>query len=588
MHQLFELPEIVLHIVRFLDVSDILACYSTSRSLRILLTPLVWNNVHFGKPLQLDLDQEPFVRRIYYKSRRQEDDWDHISAIFKENESWIKSLSIYNPSLTPLKLAEICTGLESLTLRGFSSCSSSKEAIEYWDCYRKLIQKQQSSVRSLTFLNWVFNPGNIPLPDDPIWNGVSCPNDVPQLRSLTLKHCRIRGRHLSSFSMMCQQLETLELIDTEVDLYQLRATVQANDSQLTPTHPAPQYPELRNLTIQRMTDIRPQAQLDLMICECPKLQTLIWDISMSYNNPKREFIGHMLSHKWPCLNSITISCLGQFAREQDIVRILETAKQPFRRLDLMIDCIGSTIFDLLRANHFTTLQTIDLRRCNEPRSEWIIEVLTSCPALECIKGEGITRQEIVNSKPWVCTRLKNFVVYIDMGKLENDSTGRFTNEEIQQCHTIFQRLSTLRELKILDMLSPYVTAIAKQSSDIRYKKFSLVPLPLRLKAGLHYLSSLTKLEKVYFWGGMHPIPKKDLIWIVNHWKRLVVFRGGWRIAIGSAAADQDKYLWSGKLQEWMASMGIDTKNGYREEYRPRDQKKEIYEDYCGISDEDDE
>ncbi|KAF9355189.1 hypothetical protein BGX26_006869 [Mortierella sp. AD094] len=584
-----ELPEIVLHIARYLEVANTLALYATSKSLRVVLAPLVWREVHFGQPITLDLDQEPFVRRIYYK-QNQQDDENYSLRILLENESLIRSLSIYShASFIPLKLAENCTKLEALTMRGFSSCRNNKEAAEYGDCYRSLMLKQRASLHSLTLLNWVFNPGNIPLPDDPLWNHVSSPSDVQCLLSLTLRHCRIRGRHLLSFYMICQQLEALELVDTEIDLSELRLIAQKQAVQDVPT--TPQFPRLHELTLQKMSEFRPPQQLELIICECPRLQTLNWDVTSSFESPKRYFINYLVSSKWPDLDSITINSLGTFVTNRDFARILRSAKQPFRRFDVHIDQIQPTTFDLLRKDHFTTIQTIDLTSCDESRGDWVIEVLTSCPALQVIKAKIITKQEIINANPWVCLGLRHFAVYIDIGAPENGVNSRFTKEEMQQCRFIFEQLGRLKELRVLDMLTPFIptrSSTLQQYNNPRSELFFPTSLPLRLKAGLGLLWGLTKLEKVCFWAGVHATPKKELVWMVDHWKRLKQLMGGWRIAKGTAVSVQDKYLWAGELQVWMEQRGVNTKISYREEYVLRDQKKVDYEDYCGLSDDEDE
>ncbi|KAF9105957.1 hypothetical protein BGX27_009388 [Mortierella sp. AM989] len=588
------IPEIVLHIAQYLDVPDILTCYGASKSLQTILRPLVWRDIHFGQPLKLDPDQEPFIRRIHFQ-KRQQDDEDSTLKIFQENETWIKSLSIYsNASFLPLKLAEICTRLESLTLRGFSSCSDSKEAAEYWDCYRRMILKQRTSLRSIGFVNWVSNPGNIALPDDPLWNLVSKPDHVQCLRSLSLKLCRIRGRHLFSFSVICQQLESLELIETEIDLPSLRIVIQTNNgssSEPTQIYQEAQYPKLQELNLQQMSEQKPLQQLELLICECPKLRTLTWGIPSYHDRPKQEFFDFFAADKWPSLESITITCPGNFATNQDFARMLNVSKYPLRRLDMPVNWIESNTFDLLRSGHFATIQTIDLTHCDGIRGDWTIEVLTSCPSLEIIKAKAITKQEIIDANPWVCLGLKQFIVFIDMGMPKNGPNGRFTKEEILQCHAIFQRLAALKELRVLDMLSPYVhirPILIQRNGDPRCEIFSPVSLPIRLRAGLGLLRGLTKLEMICFWAGLHATPKEELVWMTDHWKRLKRVIGGWRIAKGTAASNQNKYLWAGELHQWMAAKGVITKSGCREEYEVRDYRYTGYEDCCGFSDDEGE
>jgi hypothetical protein len=201
-------------------------------------------------------------------------------------------------------------------------------------------------------------------------------------------------------------------------------------------------------------------------------------------------------------------------------------------MDLYLWEMNQRSFDLLRqGGHFETLTKIDLTarfRIEEQQgllvddaesiaSEWIIEVLESCPSLEHIMAKEIRGQHIIDSKPWVCHRLKKFEVLIRM-ELPEQSTTRvlYTENKKRQCHQVFERLSQLRQLKVLNISNLRLT---------RYGHVAPVTFPLDLRLGLGHLSTLKDLEWIGYQGHQN-MRMAEVEWMLQHWRRLRKITGG--------------------------------------------------------------
>ncbi|KAF9406354.1 hypothetical protein BGZ76_006350 [Entomortierella beljakovae] len=282
------------------------------------------------------------------------------------------------------------------------------------------------------------------------------------------------------------------------------------------------------------------------------------------------FFNYILSGNLPLLDSLSV----KFGSPPDDIlfnQVLRYLKRPFKVLDVQVSRISDDSFDLLRKGHFNTLQSIDLSGSSPIwyyhgiRSDWTIQVLTSCPSLEVIKSKLLTSEDIISSGPWVCHGLKRFSVYIEMVPITNIPEERLVEEELQHCQIIYQRLSELEELQVLEMFDSTTFSGAMRYRPRGRMSYS-IPLPLRLNAGLGQLSKLTELTTITFWSGHHAVPKKEYRWMLDHWKKLEKIFGGWRIEEGTASKIQDKYLWAGKLREWLEYQGI-TVSAYYQEYK---------------------
>ncbi|KAF9428208.1 hypothetical protein BGZ76_002019 [Entomortierella beljakovae] len=459
------------------------------------------------------------------------------------------------------------------------------------------MEKHLSNLHSITLINWSSPFSGISMLDDPrSFN----PIPVHSIRSLTLRKSVVRKNHLSSFWVIFQHLEVLKLIETKIDLVALEKLAILMNS-TTSTDGLTILPNLQELVIHKLKPNDAHTQFRILISRCLLLRKLDWYFAPHYTSAMDSFLYNLFLGKPLFLDYLIINFYTSGPADTVVHQILKMTDRPLKALDVKAPSISDRTFNL-RSNYFSTLQTIDLvghtNWCfttynprvfdDGARGDWTMQILTSCPVLEVLKSKVLSRDDIISSGRWVCRRLKIFSVFIHMGKVTHGPYGRFTTGELQDCQFIYQRLADLEELQELDMRPLPLGGLGFVDRNDRsvYRK-SLAPLPLRLKAGLGYLSRLTKLESLTFWAGYHVVPKREFIWMLDHWKRLRSIFGSYRIKWRSAPSIQDKYLWAGKLHEWLTSKGIQVRC-YYEEYTPEQKITDGYQDCCGLSDDEDE
>jgi hypothetical protein len=117
------LPEIAYHLARYLDSKSVLALCVVSKSLYKSLYPLVWQDLHFGRPCTNDRDQAPLARTlsIIPSDESREKSERHRMKFMLQKAPWILSLSIQNhDSISALQLGAACTRLESIAISGLT------------------------------------------------------------------------------------------------------------------------------------------------------------------------------------------------------------------------------------------------------------------------------------------------------------------------------------------------------------------------------------------------------------------------------------------------------------------------------------
>ncbi|KAF9993382.1 hypothetical protein BGZ80_008166, partial [Entomortierella chlamydospora] len=143
------------------------------------------------------------------------------------------------------------------------------------------------------------------------------------------------------------------------------------------------------------------------------------------------------------------------------------------------------------------------RHCPHNTSGWVIQILTRCPGLQKLEAKIVTAESLIRAKPWACGGLEEIRVFIDMRFFDGGAFRKFTSHELGICRSVFRRIAEFKRLRVLDMLSTFKQAAAERFTPLTSPRHSwnfLVPLPLRLKAGLGVLENLTMLEEVSFWG----------------------------------------------------------------------------------------
>ncbi|KAI8352392.1 hypothetical protein B0O80DRAFT_454430 [Mortierella sp. GBAus27b] len=273
------------------------------------------------------------------------------------------------------------------------------------------------------------------------------------------------------------------------------------------------------------------------VLQCPMLETLVWRLKAYYYFRMNEFCQRLAAQTWPHLDSLEITGQQNFISGQEHALLLLSTERPFKVLDLKINTVEEQAFVLLQAGgHFGTLTKMDLTlspltdeqlQNGGPSiinviatqvSKWTITVFESCPLLEHIVATVIHARDIIDSKPWVCHRLKKFEAMINMDIIKQSSTQTtYTADDKRQCYQVFERLGLLRQLNVLNLNSPNLG---------RFRELKLVSLPLELRMGLGHLSTLRDLEWIGY-HGFQDIRMVDMEWMLQHWNRLRKITGEW-------------------------------------------------------------
>ncbi|KAI8345570.1 hypothetical protein B0O80DRAFT_504251 [Mortierella sp. GBAus27b] len=538
------LPEVTFVVAQYLEFDDFTACSFVCKSFYASFAPYLWMNVHLGVSMAYSkfgsFYQEPRPRQIspdegsfgLIQQNRQSSRQVEILQFVQKIAPWIRSLSLDTAFFTyRMTVGDQCTNLRSLLISFDSFMSPSDE--KYWNDCEALVRQNATCLRTLTLMQ---NSLRFNDPLRPIWTPLHTCAQHANLTTLRIQRGVLHAQDLEAFWTICRQLEILEL--AEIDMTALLVPSNGSSTEIQGAHHESQsrvrttsavvrFPKLHELTLDGIK-LMDRNQMEFML-QCPMLHTLFWRMR-EHMDSLDVFCGYFEAQKWPYLDSLEIICLRTHVDRDHRLRLLRATKRPFKHLDLHIETMDQESFDLLRGGgHFGTLTKLDLsippmvlylQEFNNDTaaaaSKRIREILESCPSLEHIVGTVITGQDIIDSKPWACHRLKKFEVMISLHLTEQSTRIECTKDEKGRCHLVFERLSQLRQLKVLNMKIPTMS---------RYRRETLGAPPLDLRMGLGRLSTLRDLEWLGYQGDQR-MRIVDVEWMLQHWTKLRTIIGG--------------------------------------------------------------
>ncbi|KAF9936132.1 hypothetical protein BGZ67_002658 [Mortierella alpina] len=589
--QALDLPEVLLRIGCYLDAGQILICSQVCSAWYIVFAPVVWENLHIGRPktnassckYRYQRVLEPRTRSIDLVSedcnpREQLD-------IITSKANWLRSLTIHqHVSPQQFTLGKECTQLQAISITGPIPFNDDYTR-EYWNSCKALIKQNRSRLTSLTVdrMQFISNYERSPL-GVPQWNPIlSCAGHT-LLTELKLVVCHIRGRHLKPFWKICERLEKLTLDNVVFDYSRLptqeqiqnnskaaraareRAARRPNKKTPPPPPPPKRFPNLRELTVKGIPHRRPDRFLDLIIADCPRLESLDFSSQLYSSAFAEHFTSHVVGGTWPLLNSIRLS-LSFFQFPQNLfLTILEHNRKPLKVISVtnrLLPHLGEKTFNVLKERHFSTLREIHLLFLNAEC--WIQEVLASCPSLEVVNGITLCTATMMKDKrPWVCLGLKEFRMSLEItkGSPEEESPEAILEQRQQESRALCAQLARLRKLQSLSL-----TTTLPRTSLTNKEPFSL-----RLEMGLDLLAGLTQLEVINL-DKDQDMDRNDILWIAENFTSLKMISGG-RLNVKKAGpkAFKDKYLWDFELAKTLNGHGIETpmstyEDGYLDDVR---------------------
>ncbi|KAF9097937.1 hypothetical protein BGX29_007850 [Mortierella sp. GBA35] len=169
----------------------------------------------------------------------------------------------------------------------------------------------------------------------------------------------------------------------------------------------------------------------------------------------------------------------------------------------------------------------------EEQSELIQEVMESCPKLTVLKAGMLSVHHIRKGKPWVCWRLKELAVHVD---LETDRAGAVEDKSLKydeaysqkyknSVQYVFELLGRMTDLVELDTSMAYRGPMCWLELTGRYQH-PYWRLLYQTNFHLDLLAGLKKLEKLDVSNMMQELEQEDLEMMVRNWPMLKTVSGG--------------------------------------------------------------
>ncbi|GJJ74508.1 hypothetical protein EMPS_06866 [Entomortierella parvispora] len=350
---------------------------------------------------------------------------------------------------------------------------------------------------------------------------------LPSLRKLELNGVHVSKLALQLIVNLGSTLERLSVLHCNIDSVDSPELFATTDN----------FPRLPRISELEFKGFKGQLDLGAWLEHCPKTRTLTWALWSLSLSQSPELNLSVEAPRWSCIRSLSLCGDNTKLSDHQLSLILD-ACAPLTKLDIAQSGFSiKSFFSLER--HFATLEYLDLTY-GECVLSWMSQsIMASCPRLiylstyvllgcDLVQGataearrkqgpastfgsrlgdpsllkekmdpliqEKFLARDVTLVRPWVCLGLRTLKVTIAE-----------TEPEWQE--SIFERISTLTELRVLDI-----------SMDYYYNGSN--SLDLCLNSGLEYLGSLTHLETFYFNDTRQFMEMEDVEWMLYAWPNL--------------------------------------------------------------------
>ncbi|KAF9944790.1 hypothetical protein BGZ72_001958, partial [Mortierella alpina] len=525
--QALVLPEVLYCIGSSLDNKQALICSQVCSTWYLNFAPIVWENVHIGRPKSNVSDKYVYQRKLEPRMRSIDLKSEGCNpreqlGFIREKASWLRSLTIHkHVSPQQFTLGKECTQLRAISIEGPIPFDNDYTR-DYWNSCKALIKQNKSRLTSLTVEVMQFDIWYKPDLGVPRWDPfLSCAGHT-NLTELKLVFCNIRGRHLKPFWKICERLEKLTLDNVSLDISRLpthdqiqhnskvtraaRAKAATKKSATPPPLPPTRFPLLRELTLTEALNSGPERYLDHIIADCPRLESLNWTLEHAMTIYAEPFINYILAGTWPLLDKIRLNVFFFSFTEVHLAALLHHIRKPLKILSLINEYLPmyeDQTFNIMKERHFSTLEEIHLSSLGNDC--WVQDLLASCPSLKIIRAFRLDAAAVMKDKrPWACLGLKVLRISLEITRGSSEDSRAF-----------FSQLARLKQLRSLTLHS------AQRGADTVNK----VPLPLWLEMGLDILAEQTKLEVINLCKDQN-VDKNDILWMVKHLTSLRKISGG--------------------------------------------------------------
>ncbi|KAF9090258.1 hypothetical protein BGX23_006130 [Mortierella sp. AD031] len=603
--QMWLWPEILYHLAEHLNEDELsrysLVCHAWNNA----FAPILWASITIG-------------------SKSQPSSWKPPIESLQTKAPWIRSIAYLSHDTTDqFSLGPECRWLRSLTFNGPIPFNDTFDK-SYSDSCRLLIRQNRATLRHLELDGMVFIQTKNKAKDK-----VGVPNWSPfesfafgkhtGLRSLKVTYVQVFGEHRAAFWTLCERLEVLHMKGGSYGLpgggrkrqvrravasgtaaagldgannnnnnnnnnsssnnnsggtggcssYRYEDSVDADPDWIT----SKRFPKLVDLKLKFLVEGTYKQYMESIVTQCPRLKRLKWDRYMVETEFLDLFLGYLIKPElrattWPDLEDLDMYILNNGQHAAQVIETWPVGK--LQRVDCLLHRVPDQVFQRLLDLHSGSLREIDLSRVDVCSRKWVHRFLDMCPTLEKIKSQAINIQAFVDDdRPeWVCERLQEWKIYIDMDPRSFDPPRCLTRSFEEQrvwCQRVFERLGRLKQLRVLDMRLHIM--------DSQFHATAYAPkeslLHLSLEMGLGALRGLSKLKELGFQGDQTMIRRRDVRWMIEHWVQLKRIQGGMLSNRREAAiAGKKKFVWDFEYGRMLERCGIcppSSLNGVREE-----------------------
>ncbi|KAF9353224.1 hypothetical protein BGX34_011721 [Mortierella sp. NVP85] len=306
----------------------------------------------------------------------------------------------------------------------------------------------------------------------------------PHLESLALRNMQVEAGDTQVFWQICMQLETLKMDNVTFGGSGQEGGIVPKDKV---------FDRIRTFNLRRGFEQFERQPIELIHC-LPGVESM----TLASDLPT-QWMDYPIRNHWPQIKSLVLTGV----QESTLTALLESVGHGLASLTFY-HCQLATRTTSTKAlqTHFKTLVELRIHPCTPVSSETVLDVLCACPVLEVLHVRYLSAEVITGRGPWACQQhLRELTAGIQVGQDE---------EALQPL--VFERLSTLTRLEMLEILTPMPNSRRSM-------------LAFRLECGLGQLAHWQHLSVLQFsmeWYNINTpqVGMDEVAWMAKHWKKL--------------------------------------------------------------------
>ncbi|KAG0044377.1 hypothetical protein BGZ83_010412, partial [Gryganskiella cystojenkinii] len=410
-----DIPEIRVHISRYLSKKDYILCSLVSRDWNATFADLLYHTVA--------------IRPFNFSGKA----WKNPSpeSLTRYGDS-IRNLSF--SGLVPLRLLSFpgCARLERLSLdtdwfsdwnrrlmdrlndheteqpldseqRGKARDNKAiheenEQELEFWDpVFPELFSSALSDLlaRNQQHLNTIRLYDQTRLTPE-FWTTIS---NCPKVKTLDVFRCLVQKSDMPMFWAACTtHVKTLHLNFSKlaVDLSNPRADQGQRqaivvDSVASSLPLMVEFPTLERITIETMPTLSAHTQMQLVM-QCPNLKAFRWRLVDRMPNEIEALQRLMINRACPLLEELSLNAADL---PDELLTLILEGIAPSKVLELNWSGFGKDAHFQLMCRHAETIRELSLYNCRGVTSLMTLDILSSCPVLESFVGTVIEASDMI-------------------------------------------------------------------------------------------------------------------------------------------------------------------------------------------------